>query len=119
MGKVLLSIRYEIQPSKRDEYISVIKELKSVIGNPLASSSTSRSGSLREKTDGLENYSVFEVKGKANHFEEIYTYSSVQAYEDADDSENERINILINKITEMTIDNSTKYTTLFEIGESN
>lgn len=102
MGKVLLSIRYEIQPSKRDEYLSVIKELKNVL-----------------KTDGLENYAVFEVKGKANHFEEIYTYSSVQAYEDADDSENERINILINKITEMTIDNSTKYTTLFEIGESN
>ena len=102
MGKVLLSIRYEIQPSKRDEYLSVIKELKNVL-----------------KTDGLENYAVFEVKGKANHFEEIYTYSSVQAYEDADDSENERINILINKITEMTTDNSTKYTTLFEIGESN
>ena len=102
MGKVLLSIRYEIQPAKRDEYLSVVKELKSVL-----------------KTDGLENYSVFEVKGKANHFEEIYTYSSVKAYEEADDSENERINILINKITEMTTDNSTKYTTLYEVGESN
>ncbi len=102
MGKVLLSIRYEIQPAKRDEYLSVVKELKSVL-----------------KTDGLENYSVFEVKGKANHFEEIYTYSSVQAYEEADDSENERINILINKITEMTAGNSTKYTTLYEVGESN
>lgn len=101
MAKVLLSIKYEIEASKRDDYLSVIRELKSVL-----------------KTDGLESYSVFEVKGKSNHFEEIYTYSSEQAYEDADDSDNERINILINKITEMAVDNSTKYTTLYELSEN-
>ncbi|HKI77643.1 MAG TPA: hypothetical protein VKA26_03795 [Ignavibacteriaceae bacterium] len=101
MGKVLLSIRYEIQSDKKDEYLSVIKELKNVL-----------------KTDGLESYSVYEVKGKANNFEEIYTYSSAQAYEEADDSENERINILITKISDMTVDNSTKYSTLYEISEN-
>ena len=101
MAKVLLSIRYEIESSRRDEYLSVIRELKSVL-----------------KTDGLESYSVFEVKGKPNNFEEIYTYSSEQAYEEADDSDNERINILIDKITEMAVDNSTKYTTLYELSEN-
>ena len=101
MGKVLLSIRYEIQSDKKDEYLSVIKELKNVL-----------------KTDGLESYSVYEVKGKANNFEEIYTYSSAQSYEEADDSENERINILITKISDMTVDNSTKYSTLHEISEN-
>jgi quinol monooxygenase YgiN len=101
MAKVLLSIRYEIESSKRDEYLGVIRELKSVL-----------------KTDGLESYSVFEVKGKPNNFEEIYTYSSEQAYEEADDSNNERINILINKITEMSVDNSTKYSTLYELSEN-
>lgn len=101
MAKVLLSIRYEIESSRRDEYLGVIRELKSVL-----------------KTDGLESYSVFEVKGKPNKFEEIYTYSSEQAYEEADDSDNERINILINKITEMAVDNSTKYTTLYELSEN-
>jgi len=101
MAKVLLSIRYEIESSRRDEYLSVIRELKSVL-----------------KTDGLESYSVFEVKGKPNNFEEIYTYSSEQAYEEADDSDNERINILIDKITEMSVDNSTKYTTLYELSEN-
>ena len=100
MAKVLLSIKYEIDASKRDEYLGVIRELKSVL-----------------KTDGLESYSVFEVKGKSNHFEEIYTYSSEQAYEEADDSDNERINILINKLNELTVDNSTKYTTLYQIAE--
>ena len=101
MAKVLLSIRYEIESSRRDEYLSVIRELKSVL-----------------KTDGLESYSVFEVKGKPNNFEEIYTYSSEQAYEEADDSDNEIINILIDKITEMSVDNSTKYTTLYELSEN-
>jgi hypothetical protein len=101
MAKVLLSIRYEIESSRRDEYLGVIRELKSVL-----------------KTDGLESYSVFEVKGKPNNFEEIYTYSSEQSYEEADDSDNERINILINKITEMAVNNSTKYTTLYELSEN-
>ena len=59
MSKVLLSIRYEIETSKRDEYLSVIKELKNIL-----------------KSDGLESYSVYEIKGKPNHFEEIYIYNS-------------------------------------------
>jgi quinol monooxygenase YgiN len=101
MAKVLLSVRYKIDSSKRDEYLGVIRELKSVL-----------------KTDGLESYSVFEVKGKANHFEEIYTYSSEQAYEEADDSDNERINILINKIADMAVGSTTKYTTLYELSEN-
>jgi len=101
MGKVLLSIRYEIDASKRDEYFGVIRELKNTL-----------------KNEGLESYTVYEVKGKTNHFEEIYTYNSVQSFEESDDSENERVNILINKISEMTIDNSTKYTTLFELSDN-
>ncbi|PJA98687.1 MAG: hypothetical protein CO128_06050 [Ignavibacteriales bacterium CG_4_9_14_3_um_filter_30_11] len=101
MSKVLLSIRYEIETSKRDEYLSVIKELKNIL-----------------KSDGLESYSVYEIKGKPNHFEEIYIYNSVQAYEDADDSENERINILISKISEMTTGNSTKHNTMYEVIEN-
>ncbi|MGA8264326.1 MAG: hypothetical protein WB779_07790, partial [Ignavibacteriaceae bacterium] len=82
-------------------YLGVIRELKSVL-----------------KTIDLESYSVFEVKGKTNHFEEIYTYSSEQAYEEADDSDNERINILINKISDMAVGNTTKYTTLYELSEN-
>jgi L-rhamnose mutarotase len=101
MSKVLLSIRYEIETVKRDEYLSVIKELKNIL-----------------KSEGLESYSVYEVKGKPNHFEEIYIYNSVQAYEGADDSENERINILISKISEMTTGNSTKYNTMYEVIEN-
>lgn len=100
MAKVLFSIQYEINANKKVEYLNVVKELKNLL-----------------KADGLESYSVYELKGKPNHFQEIYTFSSGEAYEQFDDSQSERINILINKLSDMTTDNSTKYTTLFELNE--
>ncbi len=100
MAKVIFTIQYELKQSKKDEYLTVIKELKSLL-----------------KADGLENYSVYEVKGKPSHFQEVYLFSSAEAYEAFDDDQNERINILINKLSDMTVENSTKYTTLYEVGE--
>ncbi|HED06579.1 MAG TPA: hypothetical protein ENI57_00490 [Ignavibacteria bacterium] len=98
MGRVKLMIRYEIDSSKREEYLTIIRELKILL-----------------TFDSLEDYSVYEVRGKANHFEEIYTYKSPEAFENSDDEENERINILINKLSTLTNGNTTKYTTLYEI----
>lgn len=101
MSKVIFSIQYEVSPSKREEYMSVVKELKNLL-----------------QADGLENYSVYEIKGKNNHFQELYTFNSIEAYEAFDDDQNERINILINKLNDLTTENSTKYTTLMEILEN-
>ena len=98
MGRVKLMIRYEIDSSKREEYLTIIRELKILLN-----------------FDSLEDYSVYEVRGKPNHFEEIYTYKSTEAFENSDDEENERINILINKLSTLTNGNTTKYTTLYEI----
>ena len=67
------------------------------------------------KADGLENYSVFETKGKQNSFQEQYTFESMAAFENFDDNTDERINILINKINDLAVEHSTKYTTLTEI----
>ncbi len=100
MAKVIFTIQYELKPDKKEEYISVVRELKNLL-----------------KADGLESYSVYEVKGKSNHFQEIYTFASEESYEAFDDNQNERINILINKLSDMTVENSTKYTTLYEIAE--
>jgi hypothetical protein len=100
MSKVLFSIQYEILPEKRDDYLKVIRELKNLLN-----------------ADGLESYSVFEVKGKTNNFQELYTFSSMEAYEAFDDETDERINILIDKINEMSVDKSTKYTTLVQLSE--
>lgn len=99
MSKVIFTIQYEINADKRDEYFSVIKELKNLV-----------------KAEGLESYRIYEVKGKRNHFQEIYSFSSAEAFEQFDDDQSERINILINKLNDLTT-NSVKYTTLHEVME--
>lgn len=98
MAKVIFSIQYEIIPANREEYLTVIRELKSII-----------------KANGLLSYSVYEKKNKQNSFEEVYMFESDQAYEEFDDIQDERIDILMSKLSDMIKDNSTKYTTLQEI----
>ncbi|MCE1188960.1 MAG: MFS transporter [Ignavibacteria bacterium] len=98
MAKVLFTVQYEVLPEKRNDFLSSMNELKSLIS-----------------ADGLESYSLFEVKGKNNTFSEVYIFSSADAYEAFDDAENERVNILISKIEGYKVHGSTKYTTLSEM----
>ena len=100
MGKVIFSIKYSILPDKRSDYLDVIRELKTLV-----------------KAEGLESYSVYETKGKANDFEEIYIFESNQAYEDFDDQSDERVDILMTKLSDMIKQQSTHYSTLFEVEE--
>jgi quinol monooxygenase YgiN len=101
MAKVLFSVQYEINPDKRDEYLKLVKELKNLL-----------------KAEGLLDYSVYEQKHKPNHFEEIYTFDSSEAYDNFEDAQSERINILISTINNLSKDNSTKYTTLYELANN-
>lgn len=98
MNKVIFSIKYDIQPEKREEYLDVVRELKNLI-----------------KAEGLESYTVFEQKGKPNSFQEIYLFTNKEAFEDFDDDPDDRTNILMNKLTEMIKQQSTEYSTLYEI----
>jgi len=98
MSKVLFTINYEVESEKREEYLRTIRELKNLI-----------------KADGLENYSVYEVKGKSNRFQEQYIFSSDEAFENFEDGTDERMSILISKIESLTINHSTKYSTLSEL----
>ncbi len=98
MAKVIFSIRYNIIPQKREEYLGVVKELKSII-----------------KAEGLESYSVYEQKNKANSFEEVYVFSNQEAYENFDDNADERIDILMTKLSDMIKEQSTQYSTLIEV----
>jgi hypothetical protein len=98
MAKVLFRVQYEIIPGKRNDFLDSMTELKSLIS-----------------AEGLESYSLFELKGKANAFEENYLFASPEAYENFDDAENERINILIAKLENMKVHGSTRYATLTEI----
>jgi len=100
MSKVLFTIQYEILPEKKDEYLKVVKELKNLL-----------------KAEGLESYNVYEVKAKTLSYQELYTFSSMESYEAFDDLNDERINILIDKINSMSVDKSTKYNTLVQLAE--
>lgn len=98
MSKVIFSIKYDILPDRREEYLDVVRELKNLI-----------------KAEGLESYSVYEQKGKTNTFQEIYLFTSKESFEDFDDDPDDRTNILMNKLTEMIKQQSTEYSTLYEI----
>ena len=98
MSKIIFTIQYELKPEKKEDYLVVIKELKNLL-----------------KAEGLESYSVYELKGKPNHFQEIYSFTTQEAFDAFDDNQNERVNILIAKLNEMTVDNTTKYSTLYEV----
>lgn len=98
MSKVLFSISYDIIPDKRTEYLDIVRELKSIV-----------------KSDGLESYSVFEQKSKQNTFKELYIYESKEAWEEADESQNERVDILMTKLSDLIKEKSTQYSTLFEV----
>ncbi|MFH1194575.1 MAG: hypothetical protein V1720_02610 [bacterium] len=98
MAKVIFSISYDIIPEKRTDYMDVIRELKNLV-----------------KAEGLINYSVYEKKNHKNSFEEIYTFNSLEAYENFEDAQNERIDILMDKLSDMIKQQSTNYSTLIEV----
>lgn len=98
MGKVLFTIQYEILPEKRNDYLDVVRELKTLV-----------------KTEGLDTYYVFELKGKPNVFTEAYVFANKQAFEDFDDEQDERVDILMNKLSDMIKEHTTQYSTLYEV----
>jgi quinol monooxygenase YgiN len=69
MSKVLLEINYEVQSSKREDYLKLITDLKSGY-----------------ESSGIAKLEVYEVQGSPNNFMEIYTYESEEAFQNADDS---------------------------------
>ena len=98
MSRILFTINYEIQADKKEEYIKTVRELKNLIN-----------------AEGLEGYTIYEIKGKSGRYEEQYLFNSNEAFENFEDATDERINILITKISGMTVDHTTKYSTLSEV----
>lgn len=100
MAKVVFTIQYEIFSDKKEEYLSLAKELKRLMN-----------------AEGLESYSIYQVKGKENAFEEIYVFKDYNSYENFDDIQSDRIDALTNQLSDLIKENSAKYTTLLEIEE--
>ncbi len=98
MPKVILQISYEIKPEKREEYLSLSKELK----NHFA-------------VERKKNYQIFETKGKKNSFVEEFVCDSMEEYEALEDDMNESSEKLVNRLEAFFKEGKAKYTTLVEI----
>ncbi|HBB24749.1 MAG TPA: hypothetical protein DCZ59_00630 [Bacteroidetes bacterium] len=67
MSKVLFSVSYSIPDGKRSEYLAAVASVRDFY----ASSDV--------------QFSLYETKGKHNHFQEVYVYPNADAYEASDD----------------------------------
>ena len=97
MSKVILQISYDIDPQKREEYLSLAKEMKQHFGGE------------RKKT-----YSVFEVKGRKNSFVEQFVCNSMEEYEALEDDMTESSEKLVERLAAFLKDGKARYTTLIE-----
>ncbi len=97
MGKVIFTISYDIHPDKREEYLSLCREMK----NHFASS------------NGKE-YAIYEQKGKRNSFSEVFVFPSMQDYDLLEDQD-ETLTALVGRLEALLADGKMKYTTLVEL----
>jgi hypothetical protein len=98
MPKVILQISYDIEPDHREEYLALLKELKSHFRQ------------VRKK-----NYTVFEQKGKKNSFVEEFVCNSVEEYDALEDDLDEKSEELVNRLESSLKNGKAKYTTLLEL----
>ncbi len=98
MSKVVFAIKYEVFEEKLDEYLDVMRELKNIV-----------------EAEGLESYRVFKVKSKKNYYEEIYLFENQEAYDNFDDDADERVDLLMNKLSDIIKPHTTEYLTLNEV----
>ena len=97
MAKVILSMQYEIDDKKREEFLSTVQGLKShYSSNPNIS------------------YIVCEQKGKRNAFAEMYIASSEEAYNQFTESDDEIADGLSEKISSFMKGGKAKYITYLE-----
>ena len=98
MPKVLFTITYGIKPQMRERYLGLIQDLRNQVRNV-----------------GGKQYSVFETKGKKNHFTEMFWTQSLEEYEALEDNQDETTQELVRKLEECVEDGGMKYTTLIEL----
>jgi L-rhamnose mutarotase len=97
MPRVMFSISYTITADRRERYLGLIREMKQHLSSA-----------------GKKNYTVYEAKGKKNHFTEIFLTDSVEEFDALEDNQDERTQELVSKIEECVDSKGMKYSTLVE-----
>jgi len=96
MGKVILTVQYDVVGDKRNEYLSTVEKLKS-----------------HYATNQYVSYSVYEQRGKHNSFAEIFLAHSEVAYKKFEESEDDAADTISAELQQY-IDGKTKYSTYIE-----
>ena len=99
MSRILFQISYDINPGKRDEYLSTIKELEEHI---------------KSNTD--HNYMVVENKNKPNNFTEVYICRDEAEFDGLEDEMDDTIYGLTTKIASLYAEGGkSNYATFYEV----
>ncbi len=96
MGKVILTVQYEVKETKRNDYLAAVEKLKS-----------------HYATNQFVSYSVYEQRGKQNSFAEIFMAHSEVAYKKFEESDDATADDLTAQLQDF-VDGKTRYTTYME-----
>lgn len=94
----MFTISYSIRPENRDQYLALIKDMKEHL-----------------TTVGKHNYSVFEAKGRKNHFTEVFITNSIEEFDNLEDNLDEKAQDLVSNLEGFVDNGGMKYNTIVEI----
>lgn len=98
MPRVMFTISYSIKPEHRDQYLALMKEMKDHLTSV-----------------GNHDYSVFEAKGKKNHFTEVFVTNSIEEFDNLEDNLDEKTQQLIGNLEGFVDNGGMKYNTIVQI----
>ena len=98
MNETKFLVKYSIKEEHEKNFLKLIRELKSLIN-----------------AEGLVDYSVFVDSKNKLAYTEVYTFESKEAYDNYDDEADERVNILMSKMSEFVAEKTTKYSVINKV----
>ena len=97
MAKIIFTISYEIKPEKREEYLSLAKDMKSHLNDSKG-----------------KDYNIYEQKNRKNNFSEVFVCSSMEEFDQLEDDQDEKTEQLVSRLNGLLV-NGMKYSTLVEV----
>jgi hypothetical protein len=98
MASYILHITYTVEEGKRSAFLALAKELKQHFAGDMG-----------------KQYSIYEVKGRANMFVEQFSCATREEFDALEDDLSEKGEALINRLTDLIEEGAAKYSTLVEI----
>lgn len=97
MAKVMFTISYDINPEKRDEYLSLTARMKQHLA-----------------LKNSKEYSIYEHKTKKNSFSEVFVFNSMEEYDQLEDEDDQMAQFIV-QLESLLAHGKMKYSTLIEL----